>query len=123
MKDIRVRKDDLISVLKKNRGQHCKIFLEAQDGYRAEVITQLDKLLEEAREGRNITSYIEFQEPMDQTKDYDRAILMLEMTTEDEVAVSEADFRSYVMDDWSWKGQFLTSNSPYSATALAMLAV
>jgi len=50
---------------------------------------------------------------MDQTRDYDRAIAMLEMSVEGEITVSEADFRTFVMDDWNWRSQFKHSNMAY----------
>jgi hypothetical protein len=46
---------------------------------------------------------------------------MLEMALADEVELSEEDYRQYVMDDWSWREEFLTSDARYSSTASAML--
>ena len=122
MQSVTIKKAELLAALTENRTAHRAIFLEAQEGYRVEVIKQLDEFLKDAREGRKITSCVEFQEPIDQTKDYDRAIKMLEMSIDDEIKLSEQDFRAYVMDDWSWKEQFLFSNSAYSNTAMSLLA-
>jgi hypothetical protein len=46
---------------------------------------------------------------------------MLEMALANEVELSEEDYQQYVMDDWSWKEELLTSNARYSSTASAML--
>jgi len=121
MTSVTVKVDELLDILKKNREAHRAIFLEAQKGYREEVIRRLDDMLADAREGRKITSYVQFEEPSDQTKDYDRAIRMLEMSVDDEAELNDQTFRSFVMDDWSWKSNFLLSNSYYSATAASLV--
>ena len=121
MKNVKIEKEKLLVSLRTNRETHRAIFLEAQAGYREVVIERLDALLADAREGRRITSSFSIEEPMDQTRDYDRAIKMLEMSFDDVIELSEQDFRCYVMDDWSWKDDFLFSNSAYSVTASAIM--
>jgi hypothetical protein len=114
MNAINVDKAKLIETLKANREKHRKIFLEAQEGYREQVVAELDKMLDEARSGKKIRRAIHLIEPMDQTKDYDRAIAMLEMSVDATVALEEHDFQSYVLDQWGWKSQFNHSNALYS---------
>jgi hypothetical protein len=46
---------------------------------------------------------------------------MLEMALAEEVELSEEDYQQYVMDEWSWREVFLTSNASYSSTASTML--
>jgi hypothetical protein len=120
MKDITVRKTDLLATLKTNREQHRRIFEEAQAGYRAQVIAELDTMLAEARNGGKIRRYVRLAEPVDQTSDYDRAIAMLEFDIADQVVLSETDFTSFVLDNWHWKRQFLATNAAYSVTAGTM---
>lgn len=121
MKDIKVKKAHLLEKLKANRDEHRKIFLEALDGYRKKCIELLDAELAKAKNGKQFHMYFSLTQPVDQTKDYDRAIKMLEMSVEDEVSLSELDFSNYVLDDWQWKRNFLSSNRAYSTTA-ALLA-
>ena len=121
MNSIKVKKSELLDVLKKNRGNHRIIFLEASEGYRAAAIEELDKMLADAKAGRKIRRSLTLVEPQDQTRDYDRAIRMLEMSTDDVIELEEHDFAQYVLDDWSWKRQFLLSNSTYSPTATSMI--
>jgi hypothetical protein len=61
-------------------------------------------------------------EPVDQTREYNKVIRMLEMSTEDVIELQEHEFSQYVLDDWGWKGQFLASNSAYSSTAMGLFA-
>ncbi len=123
MQNIRVQKSQLLEKLKENRKNHRKVFEEALEGYRKEVISVLEQKLEDARHGKRVTHYIELAEPMDQTKDYNRAIQMLEMSIDNTMEITQSEFAQYVMDDWAWKDQFLTCNSAYSATAARAMSV
>ncbi len=110
---IRVKRDELLKVLKENRTTHRDTFERATAGYRKRAIEELDASLRDAREGKKIRRAIGLTEPMDQTKDYDRAIRMLEMTVDEIVTIGAHEFQQYVMDDWAWKEQFTASNSAY----------
>ena len=113
MNTVKVPKAKLLAKLKTNRKNHRNIFLKAQEGYRQMVIEELEEMLEDAREGKKINTYINLQAPVDQTKDYDRAISMLEMSVDKIIQLSSTEFANYVMDDWSWKEQFTMSNMAY----------
>lgn len=122
MEKMKFDKTKLLEVLRENRASHRKIFLEACEGYLKKAIELLEAKLASARKGERISMQFSLQQPIDQTKEYDRAIRMLEMSTDAVVELEEHDFQQYVMDDWAWKDQFLTSNSAYSGTASALLA-
>lgn len=120
MEIIKVKKSELLDVLRANRTRHRSVVEAAMKTYRAEAIKQLDHMLADAKQGKRIRRTVTLIEPMDQTKDYDRVIRMIEMSVEEEIALSEKDFRMYVMDDWSWKAQFASSARGYLArSALA----
>jgi len=123
MENIKVKKEELLTILKKNRENHRVIFLEALDGFRKKAIVEFEKQLEAAKAGKKFDVYINLTLPHDQTKDYDRAIGMLSMSVEDVIELSEHEYQQYVMDDWSWKMNFLTGNSTYSGTAAAELDI
>lgn len=113
---VTVKKEELLGAIRKNRETHHAFFLEAQKGYRETVIKALDQTLAEAREGQRfvlerITALVL---PQEHTVDYDRVIKMLEMCVADEVTVTEQQFSQYVLDDWGWKKQFVTTNARYS---------
>lgn len=121
MKSAKIQKSKLLEVIRKNRDEHKSIFEEALIGYRKEAIRLLDERLNDARDGRKIDLYFHLVQPMDQTKDYDRVIMMLEMTEDEIIELTSTEFSNYVQDDWSWKDQFITSNSTYSAKAAKMI--
>ena len=113
MQTIKVRKEKLLIKLKENRKNHRELFLKAQEGYRQLVVEHLEKMLQDARDNKKVQTYVNLVAPVDQTKDYDRAIAMLEMSVDEEINVTQNEFTCYVLDDWQWKEQFVSSNSAY----------
>jgi len=111
---ITVKKEKLLGHLKKNRDEHRGFFLKAQDGYRIQFVKELEVHLEEAKAGRSFKRHVELDAPIDHTRDYDRIIQMLEMSTQDEVQITQLEFTQYVQDDWDWKRDFITTNSKYA---------
>jgi hypothetical protein len=122
MENMKYPKSKLLEILKENRGKHRQIFEEACEGFKKRAVELLEEKLTLARKGDRVIMQFSLQQPVDQTKEYDRAIKMLELCIPAEIELDESDFANYVMDDWAWKQQFLTSNSSYSGTAAAMLA-
>lgn len=110
---MRYRKQNLVDIMTKNRAEHRAVFERACENYRNAVITALDKALDDAKKGRKIHASIYFTEPVEHTRDYDRVLRMLDLTVEEEIELKEDDFAKYVLDDWQWKQQFLTSNTAY----------
>jgi hypothetical protein len=103
----------LIDRLKKNRAEHRKIFEEALVGYRNRVIEELDRRLKDAKAGRKIDTRIYLTEPEDHTREYDRAIDMLEMHTEPEIELTREEFVRLARDEWEWMDQFIATSSTY----------
>lgn len=121
MKNVTVRKEQLLEALQRNRGEHQAIFEEALAGYKEEVIKQLEAHLAAVKAGKVKRVQVYLPTPENHTKDYDRIIAMVEMSVEDELVLDQQSFAQYVLDDWTWKRQFLTTNSAYSATATRSL--
>jgi hypothetical protein len=116
MNDVRIKKESLIEIVAKNRAEHRDIFLKAQEKYRAVVIQLLDKTLADARDGRPfvLNEITRLVMPVDHTKEYDRALLMLDLEVETVVTLDENDFASLVQDQWNWSRQWAVSNSQYT---------
>jgi hypothetical protein len=113
---ITVKKLELLDKLRANRASHRKVFLKAQEGYRDAVIKELDRMLKDARDNKRLRVDVCLPAPQDHTPDYDRIILMLEMSVVETIVISERQFQQYVMDDWAWKGQFIDSVSSYTVS-------
>jgi hypothetical protein len=113
MDTVKVNRDELLKAVQSNREQHRNTFEKACVGYRKEVIARLDAMLTDAKAGKRIVQSVGLIEPMDQTKDYDRAIRMLQMSVDETIELSQTEFAQYVMDDWRWKDQFTNSTMNY----------
>jgi len=114
MKTVKVKRDELLAVVRKNRETHRATFLKAVDGLEKKWRSSLEEKLAAIRSGRRPDRYVlVLTEPQDQTKDYDRAIKSLEMETRDEIELDQHEFAQLVMDDWQWKGQFTATTSQY----------
>jgi|ERR1700761_242201 len=112
-----VKKADLLEILKNNQTQHVLDYREAMKGYREEAIRQYSKALDEAHSGQPIRTHFDLDEPEDHTKDYGRAIRMLEMNVKTEIVITESEFARYVEDDWGWKSKFVGTMNAYSEGA------
>lgn len=113
MENVKINKIELLTKIKENLTKHRAVFEEALEGYKKEVIKTLESRLEDARKGRRINLRIELVEPVDQTKEYQKVIKMLEMSVDNVIELSEYEFSCYVLDDWRWKDQFIASTSSY----------
>ena len=115
---VKIKKTELLDVVKKNLESHREIVVEAFAKYREMAISELDAMLAEAKSGKRIRRAVSLVEPVDQTPEYTKLIRQLEMSTDDIIELAEHEFECYVLDRWQWKRMFSTSNSMYSAKAL-----
>jgi hypothetical protein len=113
MRQVKVKKEELLTLLMSNRNAHRGEFEKAQEGYRKRMIEELDQMLEDAKAGRKIQAYVALPEPQDHTKDYDRVIKMVEMSVDPVLELDGTMFAQFVMDDWAWKAEFTATNSYY----------
>lgn len=107
--------DDLIAEIYANRAKHRAVFELALEGYHSEMLKKLERWTDEIRRGKTHTEYVSLPIPRDHTKEYDKVLKMLEMTTDTHIEMSDSDFAQYVMDDWSWKREFIGTASNYTS--------
>lgn len=122
MDPVTVNKTDLLRAMEANRSEHRKIFEEAIDGYKKRAVELLEEHIERIRTGKLEQVRVHLPLPADHTLDYDRVIGMVEMHQGDTVQLGEFDYQCYVLDEWGWKHEFLTSSAAYSVTAAAALS-
>lgn len=115
MNEVTVKRVDLLKKVKENRDNHRSVFNDAQEVYRELMIKELDTMLSDAKAGRKIRRAVSMPEPEDHTRDYDRIIMMLEMSVDDEIELMAQDFARYVMDQWEWNASFQVSTMAYAA--------
>lgn len=122
MKEVTIQKDEALKALKSNRKSHRKIFEEAVEGFKNRAEEALSDTLDRIQQGKIEAVQVFLPRPVDHSKDYDREIRMLELSVDDTVTLSQQDFASFVMDDWAWRREFVTTNAAYSQTAAAALS-
>lgn len=115
MHKVTVKVFDLLDAMQDNLEKHRAEFEEGLEKYKEAVIVELERWLEAARDGKKVYAVTELRQPEDHTEDYKRVIRMAEMHTEDTIELTEQEFSQYVMDDWGWKKQFVTTMSSYDS--------
>lgn len=115
MDTIKVDKQELIKTLTKNRKKHRKIFLEAQETYRRRMIEELDRALDEAKNGGVIRRSFSLPVPEDHTQDFDTVIQMLTWDKGKTVELGSHEFRTYVENEWGWQQSFTANTKAYTA--------
>ena len=116
MKTVKIQKLVLKNILETNKKDHRSIFLEAQEKYREKVIAALDKQLSLARSGEKFDLHALFHEhiaPQDYTKEYNKVLRMLELSVDDVIELTSAEFENFVQDKWNWTSAWSASNSSY----------
>lgn len=123
MREVKVKREDLLKKVKENRVTHIKEYREAVEGYKSAAIAelakgmiQLKKQVDDLETGEMIrlsTVSFNLAVPQDHTKDYDQVIAMLEMSVDDTLTIRSDEFACFVMDDWDWKQDFLNTSMLY----------
>ena len=123
MREVKVRKFDLLVKICANKEKHIKEYKEACEGYRQQALVKIDEVtkhlvhkVQSLKEGEYIgLASISFglDVPQSHEKDYNQVIMMLEMSIDEEVTLKSDEFACYVMDDWDWQQNWKMSNSKY----------
>lgn len=115
MKQVKIKRDELLDIVKKNLTEHRDLFLKAQEGYREMVIEELDKMLADARNGKELRVAIHMPAPEDHSNDYTTVIKMLELEVEENVCLETHEFQQYVENNWRWAAAALATNTMYAS--------
>lgn len=119
LQTVRVKLEELLAIVRTNRDEHRAIYEDALDGWKTKVTESLEAAYLAAKEGKDYNVSFYLPQPEDHTNDYNVAIKMLEMSQDDELELSYAEFRQFVMDEWGWQRAFLTASSNYTSTDTA----
>lgn len=117
MQNITVDKADLIAKITANRDEHKALYDEAVIVYRQRAISEIEKVLAEAKRGDKIRHAFAMPVPEEHTEDFDRALEMLEWDQGDTVELSEYEFQNLVQNEWGWAKNFASNTTSYTAGA------
>jgi hypothetical protein len=118
MEKVTVKVETVVTALKENYERHKKEYAEAYDGYKRQAKTLLEERLEEVAASSSETDQeslrFDLQPPEDHRDDYERAIGMLEMTTDEETRITSTQYAAFIQDKWSWQREWAHSNKSYT---------
>lgn len=121
MQKITANKTEVLSTIIENRKNHSEIYDEALGGYKRQALRKLQDYINDVANDKIDNISFSLPRPLNYLSSYNTAIKMLELEVSDKVQLDEEDVQQYVLDDWHWKRNFLTSNSLYSAKAADLL--
>jgi hypothetical protein len=116
MRSVNVNRDRLIDAIKINKTRHAEDVTAAREAYRTAMQMALVDALKQLESGEfdGIHKMINaLDKPEDHTRDYERALLMLDMSQDAIIELTEAEFRQFVQDEWGWKGAWTAMNAKY----------
>lgn len=108
-----IDKEKLLGIVKQNREKHAATYKEARKAYKEKGMDILQKLIAKLDNGENIRPYLNLPTPEDHTGDYDRTIEMLKHDVREQIELEENEFNQYVLDNWSWKQEWLNTTASY----------
>lgn len=108
---IKVYKPELLDKLQAGLAKHRAEYEKAKANHIHAVRTFLAEALERAKAGdvSDVNVPHELQRPGNFSKDFERAICMIEMSVEGQIEIDENTFKQWVMGEWSWAGNFEAS--------------
>lgn len=103
----------LLITLRTNRDNHRAIYEAAFEKYRAAVLAEAARQLDDFQQGKVQRIMVHLLMPEDHTAEYDAVIGLLESAQEDLIQLNVEDYTQFYMDDWSWKRQWAATNATY----------
>lgn len=116
------RTSTVLERLRENREKHAKIVAESRAGYVEKAKLALLSKLDDLKKGKVAALSFSLRPPADHTREYDTLIEMLELHTDQTIALNADEVRQFMLDQWDWTSDFLHQNAFYSGTARAALA-
>lgn len=115
MEKVNVDREQLLEIVRKNYETHKNEVATAVQGYHIEVVEKLEDALAKAKAGEKFITNLSLVPPSDHTKDYERIIRMLELSSDTTVQLDTHQFTQYVLDEWTWRDAARVLNASYSS--------
>lgn len=116
MKTVKLNKAELLDIVRANKEKHIAEYAESVDDYKAAAVKLAKDNLKLANTGAldRIGAMNSMPSaPVSYEDSYSRAIRMLELSVDDVIELEEQIFNQLVLDEWTWKRQFVASASLY----------
>lgn len=116
MNAIKMKRTELLGIVRENKSKHIDLFNEAVVDYKHLVLQLAQANLKLAKTGE-LTEFSKIKPlpaaPVSYEDSYRRAERMLELSVDDVIEIEEDVFNQLVLDEWTWKRAFVTSNAMY----------
>lgn len=123
MKNVTVRKIELITRLTENLEAHKADFKEAHEAWKVESIkfhqARIHDIENDISVGALAQDKLEPAEPASFIKNYNQALEMLQMEVSEEVTITGHEFRQYVQDEWDFTSHFRNTVSGYTGKSFS----
>lgn len=106
MEPLKYKRSDILFKLNDNRAKHKDDYNNVMKVFKESVVSELQEALELAEAGVEYRLVLKQTKPVNYLDNYDRAIVMLEMSSQEEIQLTEKEFDQYVLDNWGWKHIF-----------------
>lgn len=115
MNGVKLTKEELLSNVTQNLDKHKIDVAEALKLRRETIAKSFEKQLKEMEFDVDFQpkEHLSFPMPKDHSEDYEKAIRMIEMTTDEVIELTESQFDKLVMDNWGWKSDLIATSSVY----------
>jgi len=114
MREVVVATKDLLEKLKENRDIHANEYNEMLEVYQNKVIEGLSKLLEEAKKKPDEpVTHLNLPKPVSYVNEYDTVIGMIRMSSEFNIAITQDEYKKYVLNEWNWTNIFNSLKANY----------
>ena len=114
MKTITVDKEGLLKALKENKAIHIAEYEEMKIIYMEMAVKKAQIMLIQLEKGEYDTQLsIDLDRPRSSEDEYDNAIEMLAWEVEDNVTITETEYKSYIKDEWNFSRHFAMSKAAY----------
>lgn len=99
-------RSELLTKLRENLAKHQTAYEEAVAERKAAILVYAAETLKQVKAGDfsrfNGLRGFNISEPVDHSKEYTRAIAMVDASIEDEIVIDENTFAKWVMDEWGY---------------------
>jgi hypothetical protein len=113
MNNLKYPRAKLLEKVEANRKAHNTTWKEARVEYAKQLEIELGGKLVDLRAGKEVDANSKLMRPVQFLADYDRAIAMLKMATDENIELDQQAFSQLVMDEWGWKSSFMTNTAVY----------
>lgn len=113
----KTNKTELLAKLRENREAHKNEYEDAHATWKKEAAKALKQAAKRAADEDVITllPLADLPKPKQYLASYDSIIARLEMEVDETVEVDSREFEAWVLNNWTWKGDFVAGTSLYNA--------